>query len=152
MAEWFDTLRSIINRHEQHVDEHRLARGAAVVLLELSMVFDEQEPAELEVIHKAMEQAFDIDRDELDSLMNEAGRLHDKTVSLHEYTRELRAGLERPARDELVEWLWRVAYADGRIDQYEEHLIRQLAGLLGVPHKEFIRRKHRATEDPPAGQ
>lgn len=147
MAEWFENLRSIINRHEEEIDDHRLARAAAVVLLELSMVYEEQEPAELEVIHEAMGRAFGLDRAELASLMEEAGRVHERTVSLHEYTRDLRGGLDRTSRDELIEWLWRVAYADGRVDRYEEHLIRQLAGLLGVPHSEFIRRKHIAAED-----
>ena len=37
--------------------------------------------------------------------------------------------------------LWRVAFADGRIDKYEEHLVRKAADLLYVPHRHFIRAK-----------
>jgi uncharacterized tellurite resistance protein B-like protein len=34
-----------------------------------------------------------------------------------------------------------VAYADGDLDKYEEHLIRRVAELIYVPHEEYIRAK-----------
>ncbi len=37
--------------------------------------------------------------------------------------------------------MWRVAYADGHLDKYEEHLIRQVAELTYVPHQDYIRAK-----------
>jgi uncharacterized tellurite resistance protein B-like protein len=37
--------------------------------------------------------------------------------------------------------MWQVAYADGRLDKYEEGLIRQVAELTYVPHAEYIRTK-----------
>ena len=40
--------------------------------------------------------------------------------------------------------MWEVAYADGKIDRYEDHLIRQVADLLYLSHKDFIRSKHKA--------
>lgn len=43
-----------------------------------------------------------------------------------------------------MELLWRVAFADGRLDRYEEHLIRRIADLLHLPHRDFIRAKLRA--------
>ena len=35
--------------------------------------------------------------------------------------------------------LWEVAYADGRIDKYEEHLLRRLVDLLHIPMADYIR-------------
>jgi uncharacterized tellurite resistance protein B-like protein len=37
--------------------------------------------------------------------------------------------------------MWEVAYADGRLDRYEEHMIRQVADLLYLSHSDFIRTK-----------
>ena len=42
---------------------------------------------------------------------------------------------------QLITSLWKVAYADGDLDKYEEHLIRRVADLLYVPHDAFIRAK-----------
>jgi uncharacterized tellurite resistance protein B-like protein len=41
----------------------------------------------------------------------------------------------------VLEMLWRVAYADRHLDAHEEHLLRELAELLYLPHSEFIRAK-----------
>ena len=37
--------------------------------------------------------------------------------------------------------LWRVTCADGHVDKYEEYLVRKIADLLYVPHREYIRMK-----------
>ena len=42
--------------------------------------------------------------------------------------------------------LWRVAYADGCLDPYEEALVRKIADLIYVPHRDFIRTKHRVRD------
>ena len=42
--------------------------------------------------------------------------------------------------------MWQVAYADGELSKYEDHLIRRTADLLYVAHTDFIRGKHRAQE------
>jgi uncharacterized tellurite resistance protein B-like protein len=42
--------------------------------------------------------------------------------------------------------LWQVAYADGSLDPYEEALVRKIADLIYVPHREFIQAKHRIQE------
>ncbi len=40
--------------------------------------------------------------------------------------------------------LWMVAYADGNLDKYEEHLIRRVAELTYVAHEDYIRAKLQA--------
>ncbi len=144
MSAWFEQLKAIVNRHEPAADEQALARAGAVVLLEMAAVDDHFAAAELAVIHQAIERAFGISGAEVEELVAEADALRHQAVSLHEYTRSLRTGLPRSSRDELVGWLWKVAYANGVIDRFEEQLLRRLADLLGVPHEEFMRRKHLA--------
>lgn len=147
MTDWFEHLKSIVNRTSATgPDETSLARAAAVVLLDLAAADDRQDEKELAIIHEAISRAFDLEPEVLAELIDEAHALQSEAVSLHDFTHDLRTGLDREARDGLIGSLWQVAYADGRIHRYEEHLIRRLAGLLGVPHAEFIRRKHLAAE------
>ncbi|MEE4638134.1 MAG: TerB family tellurite resistance protein [Wenzhouxiangella sp.] len=147
MSTWFEQLKSIVNRHEPAADENALARAGAVVLLEMAAADDHFEDEELDTVHRAIERAFGLAGSELDALMAEARSLREQAVSLHDFTRSLRTGLARDQRDALVGWLWKVALADGHIDRFEEQLLRRLADLLGVPHEEFIRRKHMAAEE-----
>ena len=44
---------------------------------------------------------------------------------------------------QFIEYLWRVAMADGKIDMYEDQLVRKLADLLYVAHNDFILARHR---------
>ena len=44
----------------------------------------------------------------------------------------------------VVELLWLVAFADSEKHAHEEHLVRKIAGLLHVPHPDFIDAKIRA--------
>jgi uncharacterized tellurite resistance protein B-like protein len=145
MTDWFEQLRSwVAPQSDAPVDSEALARAAAIIMLEMAAADDSSESEELEVIHRAVREAFDIDDAALSELVRDAEALRAEAVSLHDFTRDLRAHLDRAERAELIEWLWRVAWADGRVDRYEEQLLRRLADLLAVPHGEFIRRKHRA--------
>lgn len=46
----------------------------------------------------------------------------------------------------LIESLWRVAFADGHLDDHEAHLLKKIAGLLHVPHAEYVNAKSRARD------
>ena len=58
----------------------------------------------------------------------------------------INSGFTREQKLALIEQMWRVAYADGDLDKYEEYTIRKLSDLLYVEHHEFIRAKLRAME------
>ena len=42
--------------------------------------------------------------------------------------------------------LWRVTCADGRVDKHEEYLVRKIADLLYVSHRDYIRMKLKVTD------
>jgi uncharacterized tellurite resistance protein B-like protein len=61
--------------------------------------------------------------------------------------------LALPERVHLVEHLWRIAYADGRLDSHEDHYVRKIAHLLYVPNTQSMltRNRVRVTPGPKAG-
>ena len=60
---------------------------------------------------------------------------------LYQFTRLMNEHYDYAGRKQLVTQLWRVAYADGRVDKFEEHIIRRIAGLLHVDNRDFIQAK-----------
>jgi len=147
MPNFLENLKQIIHRHEPEPDEHALPRAAAVLLLEMAVADAGIDDSERRVIERAMVERFELDEAEVQALIEEAALRQRDSHSLHEFTHQLRTQLAPEARAELTEWLWKVGFADGRLDRHEEHLVRRLADLLGVPHREFIRRKHKVIED-----
>jgi uncharacterized tellurite resistance protein B-like protein len=52
-----------------------------------------------------------------------------------------------PERVRLIEHLWRIAHADGKLDPYEDHYVRKIAHLLYVPNTESMLARNRARSD-----
>jgi len=67
-------------------------------------------------------------------------------VSLYQFTGLINQHFTPEQKVRVVEMLWQVAYADGHLDPYEEALVRKIADLIHVPHRQFIQAKHRVAE------
>jgi uncharacterized tellurite resistance protein B-like protein len=79
-----------------------------------------------------------------DALLAQAARPENRPTSYHGIASLLNGGLTPQDKIRLVEQMWRVAHVDREVDMYEDHLVRKIADLLYVPHREFIAAKHRA--------
>jgi uncharacterized tellurite resistance protein B-like protein len=82
---------------------------------------------------------------ESEALLLSAERQVDGAHDLHQFTSELNRTLSHEDKLRLLEQLWRVAQADETVHHYEEHLIRRVADLLHVSHREFIVAKLRSS-------
>ena len=147
-----DRLRSLLESHLGGASERAdpAARqaayqlAAAALLVEMTRADFEVHPKERVAVVAALRTAFDLSEAEAASLMAEAEAEADGATSLYEFTALINEHLTPPQKYRLVELLWRVAYADGEIDKYEDHLVRKVADLIYVRHREFIRAKHDA--------
>jgi uncharacterized tellurite resistance protein B-like protein len=125
--------------------QHTLQLAAAALLLEVSRADHAEDDAEQLAVVRAIKRAHALSDEEISALVNSAEASVDKAASLQEFTRVLNEQWSAADRAALVEDLWRVAYADGRLDKYEEYMIRKIADLLYVPHSQFIRAKLNAS-------
>ena len=102
---------------------------------------DDREAAEfIEILQKQL----DISDEDLADLVTLAEAEAKQATSLYEFTSLINAGYDYENKLALIENMWRVAYADERLDKYEEHLIRKISDLIYVSHRDFIRTKHSA--------
>ena len=118
--------------------------ASAALLLEVSRAdFDASESERLSV-HQHLQQAVGLSEAAIVALTEEADKRVDESTSLYEFTRIINDECGPAERVALIEQMWRVAYADGELCRYEEHLIRRVAELIYVSHGDFIRTKHAA--------
>lgn len=111
----------------------------AVLLVETARADFADQSEERAVMRDALVDALGLTRDEAAQLVDQAFSRSRQTVSLHGFLDTLNRELDADGKRQLLEWLWRVAFADGRVDPQEEARIRQLADLLFLPHAEFVR-------------
>ena len=125
-------------------DRDRACRIAgAALLVEVSRADYEVTPVERSAIERALRQVFELDSTAAAELYREAERHADDATSLYEFTRLINDHFQPAEKENLIELLWSVAFADGTLDKYEEHLVRRVADLIYVSHGAFIRAKHR---------
>ena len=120
------------------------ALSTALLLLELARADFEFDDVELSRVRELLQARFGLDGAALDALLAQARDKARVSVSLHEYTGSLHNSLDADGKRELITMLWQVAWADGRVDKYEEHLLRRLVDLLHIPMADYIRAREAA--------
>lgn len=118
-----------------------LELATAALLVELARSDFSESAAELDAIRHLLQKRFGLGEEALDALLSEAGQRADNAVSLHEFTHRLNRELPQSEKLAILEMLWRVSYADGRIDKHEEQLIQRIAGLLHISDRDRVRLK-----------
>ena len=124
--------------------DHALRLAAGALLFEVVRADTEVKPEEQTVMRTAIQSAFGLTDAEAHELMRLAEEESRGAASLFEFTRLVDEGFSADQKKRLVEMLWMVSFADTEKHADEEHLVRKIAGLLHVPHPDFIDAKIRA--------
>jgi len=115
------------------------ALAAAVLLTEVIKADYAVDDTEKSAMKKAMT-ALIPERD-AEVLLTEAFSTSDTANDLQKFTSIVHKHWSDEQKSDLLVGMWRVAFADEKLDKYEEHIIRRIADLLYIPHSEFIRTK-----------
>lgn len=121
-----------------------LPLAVAALLLEIANADHETHADERAAVVHAVAQVCGIDDEAMATLLESAEGAAAESVSFYDFTSVVNEHLGQEKKYELLLMLWRIAYADGRLDHYEEYYIRRLADLLHLSHRDFIRAKHEA--------
>lgn len=134
----------IVGTEDSQDESEQVRRAAAALLIEVTRSDYADDPRELEAVRNALRITFFLEESQLDELMELADIAARESTSSYDFTRLVNDNFDPNQKLELISAMWQVAFADGRLDKYEEHMIRRVAELIYVPHGEFIRMKHRA--------
>ncbi len=124
--------------------EHALRRAAASLLVEMSRADREVTAREREHVARALEGIFELPAQEVAEILQAGEDGAEAATSLYEFTKVLNERFAHEQKVHFVEQLWRIAYADGELDKHEAHLVRRVADLLHLRHREYIGGKLRA--------
>ena len=150
----FDALRRLIADLTQAdpgaaaFDESDLRVAAAALLFHIADVDGEVSPSERQRLKQLVTQEFGLDPGETQRLLAAAEKSEAEAVDLFQFTHVLERGLDAEGRLKVVEMLWRMALADGKVDEFEENTVWRVAELLGVSNRErLVLRQHVTGEE-----
>ncbi len=115
-------------------DELHLA--AAALMVEAALMDESFDAAEREAVATVLRRQFNLDAEECRSLMERAEKMVHEANHLLGFTRIVKDRFPPEERVRLIEMLWEVAYADGVLHDYEESLLRRVAGLIYVSDRQ----------------
>ncbi len=123
--------------------EHRLQMATAALMVEMLDADEQVSSEEEKKLRHILKQRFTLNTEEIEALISLAHNEKHEATDYFAFTSLINEHYTQQQKIKLVEDLWQLAYADSELDKYEEHLLRRLADLLHVPHKDFIRTKHK---------
>ena len=125
------------------------ANLAATALL-IHVVSLDGEPSDIEKrkLHGLIESRFGLDPGTADQLIAAATLVEGDAVDLYHFTSVIMRSVDDVGRLRIVEMMWELVYADGRVSEFEDW---RAADLLGVSSRDRIDLKHRvAAREKPA--
>ena len=129
--------------HSGHQDNKQaLQLATAALLVEVTRADFHVEQSERRAVISAVQTLFGLSRQETDELVTLAEEEVDGSVSLFQFTQLVDKEFTQDQKAQIIEMMWRVAFADLDKDKNEEYLVRKVADLLHVPHSVFVRTRY----------
>ncbi len=144
-----DLITKISNKEEIEESSNilQLDRACAALLVEIAFADKDFDEREKESLKQSLLKSYAIDIETINEIINDAKKTVEESTSLYEYTRTVNDEFEYPQKLNLLENLWKVAYADETLDKYEEHLLRKISDLIHISHSDYINVKLRVRGD-----
>ena len=115
-----------------NAEDEGLAAAAVAVLVEAAMLDGDFDAAERATILAILVDRFCLSTDDANALIEEAVAQPESANRVYAATRKIRDAFSDAERIDVMEMLWEVAYADGKLHDFEANLVRRVAGLLYV--------------------
>ena len=124
----------ILEAEEADQSPEKLA--VAALLIEVMVIDEDLAESELASITQSLSNLLALSADDIDELITLSRSEVENATSLYEFTRQINQHYDLEKKKQLMVSLWRVAYADGVLDKYEESIIRKIADLIHLRHAE----------------
>jgi uncharacterized tellurite resistance protein B-like protein len=149
-------LEAIRDFFEKHIDapaaqgdgRRPIQVATAALLVEVVRLGGAIKPAERAVVLRAVRARFGLDEDGAEALIRLAEDQAREATDYYQFTSLINKRFSQAQKQQVIELMWQVAYADDELSAYEQHVIRKIADLLYVPHRAYIAAKLRARDAP----
>jgi uncharacterized tellurite resistance protein B-like protein len=141
IAKILDKLTGRTSEPQPRYQHDPLRLATAAVLLDIAYADGTFTPAEDGNVGAFLAGRFSLSQEDAKELMDAADEIRRKTVDHFALTHYIRKNSPLEERIEIVKTMWRLAFSDGKLTDYEGYLVRKLADLLGLEHHVMIEAK-----------
>jgi len=132
---------------EQRVfDESDYRLAATALLIHIVSLDGEPSAVEKRKLHSLIETSFKLDPGTADRLIASATRAESDAVDLYRFTSVIMREVDEEGRRRIVEMMWEMVFADGKVTEFEDNVLWRAADLLAISGRDRIDLKHRVAE------
>lgn len=154
----FDSLRQFIAdvvspsaTEQQTFDDTGYRLAATALLVHVISLDGEPTAIERKKLHSLIESGFGLDPGTADRLIAAATLEEGQAVDLYHFTSVIMRAVDEAGRARIIEMMWELVYADGRVSEFEDNVVWRAADLLGISTRDRVNLRRRvAGEDAPA--
>jgi len=125
--------------------DYRLA--AAALLIHVTMIDGEMSEAERNTLHRVLQQRFNLSDSDTAELIDEATDADRDAVDLYHFTRLINRSLDEDGRRRIVEMMWEIVFADGKLHEFEDNLVWRVAEMIGIDPEERVEIRRRTAAE-----
>lgn len=122
-------------------DDYRLATAA--LMIHTLDVDGQISAVERAALRQALKDEYQLGDDATATLIEEATAAEDEAVDLYRFTSLLGRALDEEGRLKVIEMMWRLVYADGKVNEFEDNLIWRVADLLAIAPRQRLELRKR---------
>ena len=130
-------------------NDYRLA--AAALLIHASTIDGNMTGVERDRLRAVLKSRFALDDAATEELIDAATRADNEAVDLYHFTSLINRSLDESGRIGIVEMMWEMVFADGRVNEFEDNLMWRAADLLGISSRERIALRQRVAGETAEG-
>ena len=125
-------------KHPTHFEHSDYRLAAAALLVHTAAIDGNVSELERDKLHAVIKRQFGLDETTTDELVAEATEAEHDAIDLYHFTSLINRSLDEDGRRRVVEMMWEIIYADGRVTEFESNLMWRAADLLGLSARERI--------------
>ncbi|CAH9067622.1 hypothetical protein PSECIP111951_03845 [Pseudoalteromonas holothuriae] len=146
-------LKKLLQNKTSKTAEHEVLdfnTALAALLVEVMRADGKLLESEFDKIREIMIDRCQLTVEQVTPLIDKAQKQVEQAIDMYAFVKQINQQTSDIERIDIIELLWHVAFADGELDSYEDHIIRKISGLLYVAHADFISAKIAAQESAPS--
>jgi len=125
-------------KHPVHFEHNDYRLAAAALLVHAAAIDGNISEVERAKLHAVIKRQFGLDEATTDELVAEATEAEHDAIDLYHFTSLINRSLDEEGRKRIVEMMWEIVYADGRVTEFESNLLWRAADLLGISSRDRI--------------
>ena len=126
---------------KKEIPSYEIELNAAVLAYEIARSDGDISPDELKVLmHEIEKIAIKAGKEKIE-IFKIIEMYSADSVSFHEFVEDINKNYSKEEKLLLIKFLWKTAYADGKLDIDEERLVRRVADLIKIKDVEVLKLK-----------